>query len=262
MHEVYLRDAVNQFLISKSKTGRSDRYLRQLRVSLSSFAQGRAVRLLAELETGDVEEWIAGHEWSPKTVQGYLGDVRTLFSWCVRRGWIDRNPADGIDRPRSSAGRVSILAPAEVGEVLRKVYAVDPSVGRVMALRLFAGVRSAESVRMTEAAILPGHVVVGAHEAKTRSRRLVEIRPALAAFLALGGSLPVPEIRVRRVLAAARVKIPPNGARHSFVSYHLAAFESPGKTASEAGHAEAVLFRNYRELVTADQAREFWALRP
>lgn len=253
---------MNQFLLSKARTGRSDRYLRQLRVSLTSFASGRALEPVGAVTTADVEDWFRAHDWSPKTVQGYLGDVRTLFAWCVRRGWCCRNPADGIDRPRVSAGRVSIMAPAEIGEVLRRVFAQDKAVGRVLALRFFAGVRSAESVRMTEAAILPGHVVVGAHEAKTRSRRLVEIRPALAAFLALGGSLPVPEIRVRRVLAASKVVIPPNAARHSFVSYHLAAFESPGKTATEAGHAEAILFRNYRELVTAAQAAEFWALRP
>lgn len=50
--------------------------------------------------------------------------------------------------------------------------------------------------------------------------------------------------------------------RHSFVSYHLAAFGSASKTANEAGHSEAMLFRHYRELVTPAAAGEFWALRP
>jgi hypothetical protein len=55
---------------------------------------------------------------------------------------------------------------------------------------------------------------------------------------------------------------PANVTRHSFVSYHLAAFENAGKTALEAGHSEAMLFAHYRAVVTETTALEFWALRP
>ena len=83
----------------------------------------------------------------------------------------------------------------------------------------------------------------------------------VAAWLALpGGPLPVREKRVRRVLSGR--ELPPNAARHSFCSYHLAAGGSAARTALEAGHAEAVLFSHYRETVTAEAARDYWAVLP
>jgi len=66
----------------------------------------------------------------------------------------------------------------------------------------------------------------------------------------------------RAATARAGLDWPHNVMRHSFVSYHLAAFGNAGKTALEAGHSEQMLFAHYRELVTPEAAREFWAIRP
>lgn len=46
--------------------------------------------------------------------------------------------------------------------------------------------------------------------------------------------------------------------RHSFVSYHLALFEDVAKTELQAGHDRAVLFGHYRELVTQQEAEEYF----
>lgn len=67
---------------------------------------------------------------------------------------------------------------------------------------------------------------------------------------------------VRRVARLSGAPWPANVTRHSFVSYHLAAFENAGKTALEAGHSEQMLFNHYRAVVTQTTAQEFWALRP
>lgn len=42
----------------------------------------------------------------------------------------------------------------------------------------------------------------------------------------------------------------------------LAHFGNAAKTALEAGHSEAMLFRVYREVVTPEAAAAFWAIRP
>lgn len=103
-----------------------------------------------------------------------------------------------------------------------------------------------------------------AAKSKTRRRRLVTIEPALAAWLALGGRLPLRDVNTRlwRLTSALPFPWPANVTRHSFVSYHLAAFGSASRTALEAGHTEQVLFNNYREIVTPEAGREFWAIRP
>ena len=46
------------------------------------------------------------------------------------------------------------------------------------------------------------------------------------------------------------------------MTYHLAMWENARKTALEAGHAEQILFNNYRAVVTQGQAEEFWSIRP
>ena len=53
---------------------------------------------------------------------------------------------------------------------------------------------------------------------------------------------------------------PENALRHSFVSYHLAFYNDVARTEIQAGHDRKVLFRHYRELVTAASAEEFWAV--
>ena len=58
-------------------------------------------------------------------------------------------------------------------------------------------------------------------------------------------------------------KWPPNALRHSFASYHLAAFDNAAKLALELGHtSEELIFRHYRELVRPEQATKYWAISP
>ena len=156
--------------------------------------------------------------------------------------------------------------PAEVRRVLATAAQHDLNACRCLAVRYFAGLRTSEAVALEEKEIKTeaGFIEVTAAKAKTRRRRLVVITPALRAWLALGGELPLKQVnnRLRRIVALAGVPWPANVTRHSFCSYHLAEFGNAGKTALEAGHSEAMLFAHYREVVTPAAAAEFWAIRP
>ena len=118
---------------------------------------------------------------------------------------------------------------------------------------------------MTEENILldRGVIEVPAKKSKTRRRRLIVIQPNLRDWLALEAELrPVSPMTVRAVVRQSKVEWHHNVTRHSFVSYHLAQFQNAAKTALEAGHTEQMLFAHYRELVTQEQAAEFWAIQP
>lgn len=265
--DLTVREAINEFLITKARAGRSDRYLRQLRVSLSSFSRGRASRPLADVTLSEVEKWCFGQGWKAKTMRGYLADVRTLFHFAQRRGYVTSLVPCQVELPEAAPSHQApgIHTPDQVKTVLDTARAADLDVMRHLAVRYFCGVRSAECHRMTDANLLEdrGVVEVPAEKAKTRRRRLVSIQPALSAWLALGGTLrPLSPDTVRRVIRLSGVPWPPNVTRHSFVSYHLAAFNSAGKTALEAGHSEAMLFAHYRALVTPSAAQRFWEIRP
>jgi hypothetical protein len=72
-------------------------------------------------------------------------------------------------------------------------------------------------------------------------------------------------VRSRHEAARERAGItdwPKNAARHSFVSYRLAATQNAPQTALESGHDQAILFRHYREIVKARDAERFFSIRP
>lgn len=264
---VTVTELVNEFLLAKARAGRSDRYLRQLRVSLKSFTNGRARTNVEEINSNEVEKWLQSQEWAPKTSRGYLGDVKTLFNFGLRRGYLMRNPASGVELPSGceTQARIQLHSPPEVIQVLKVARRADLDVLRHLALRYFAGLRTSEAHRLRESDLKleQGLLEVPAVKSKTRSRRLVTIQPNLRAWLALGGVLrPIGPDTIRRVIRLAGVPWAHNVTRHSFVSYHLARFESAARTALEAGHTEAMLFAHYRALVTPAAAKEFWELRP
>lgn len=259
-------ECVNEFLRAKARAGRSDRYLRQLRVSLKSFTYGRAWLSLDEIGAPQIEKWLANQDWAGRTQAGYLGDVRTLLNYAVRRGYLARNPAAGVETPEHErGGAVVVHSAAQVRAVLQAARQANLDICRHLAVRYFAGIRSAEAHRLRESDLKldQGLIEVPALKAKTRARRLVTVQPNLAAWLALGGELrALSPDTVRGIVRASGVPWPRNVTRKSFVSYHLAHFQAAGKTALESGHSEAVLFANYRAVATPAQAAEFWAIVP
>ncbi len=120
--------------------------------------------------------------------------------------------------------------------------------------------------------ILWGLLEVGAAQAKTKMRRLVDIEPALDGILGATERVsgPVAPIGYRDLIERAqavggwrdergRSTWPANCLRHGFVSYHLSLYNDAARTELQAGHDRAVMFRNYRELVTREAAEEFWS---
>ncbi|HVV01392.1 MAG TPA: site-specific integrase [Verrucomicrobiae bacterium] len=262
--------AVREMLFAKARAGRCDRYLQQLRVSLGSFARGKRNSMpLDTVMVSDVEAWLHRSTWSTRTQKGYLADVRTLFTFCVKRGLCERNPAAAVELPQGESRPIGIHTPEQTRTVLNfALQRGDLNLVRCLAIRYFAGLRSAEVLRLAESEIKERFIEVTAAKAKTRRRRLVMIQPNLAAWLALGGTLPLHTVNQRMADFSRDLKKkhgidwPHNATRHSFVSYHLAQFQNAGKTALEAGHSEQMLFAHYRELVTPEAAAEYWGIMP
>lgn len=263
-----LVELINLFLRAKARAGRSDRYLRTLKNSLSKFAQGRGGMPISQVDERLIEYWIERSSWGPRTRRGYLSDVRILFEFARKRNMLDRNPAAAVEAPELPERPPALHTPAQVAAVLEYARARDLNVCRDLAIRYFSGLRSSEVGRLEEKEIGPKYIEVTAAKSKTRRRRLVVIEDNLRAWLDLGGALPVrdPNNRFRWFTGALRDELgipwPGNVCRHSFISYHLARGESAGRTALQAGNSEAMVFAHYRELVTAEAAALYFSIRP
>ena len=99
-----------------------------------------------------------------------------------------------------------------------------------------------------------------------RANRLVPLAPAAVAWLRVAGSpSQVREMNSRarnRICAAASVRWKTDVCRHTFISHRLQQLRDDARVAREAGTSEGVIFRHYHRLVTAGEARAFFALRP
>ncbi|RYD62459.1 MAG: hypothetical protein EOP83_14555 [Verrucomicrobiaceae bacterium] len=69
----------------------------------------------------------------------------------------------------------------------------------------------------------------------------------------------------REVTALARalkMEWPRNVLRHSFISYRIAKVKSADQVALEAGNSPSIIFKNYRELTTEDEADKWFGILP
>ena len=118
-----------------------------------------------------------------------------------------------------------------------------------------------------------GFIRIEAKIAKTATRRLIPIPDNLREWLQPiaqkeGPINPSTDDRglnhrlVRGPARSAQVAWVKNGLRHSFCSYRLAQTSDAAKVALEAGNSPTMIFRHYRELVTPDQAQEWFSIRP
>ena len=108
-------------------------------------------------------------------------------------------------------------------------------------------------------------------KSKTGQRRLVPILPNLAQWLGpyvqksgrvwVHGTSHLSHLK-QQVAEEAGIQWKHNALRHSFASYRLAQIQNANQVALETGHTVKVLFTNYRELVTPDEAKSWFEIAP
>ncbi|TXH46730.1 MAG: hypothetical protein E6Q97_28915 [Desulfurellales bacterium] len=259
-----LTQALSECIQSKADAGRRARYLTQFRSSLILMIRATGDRAVSQVTAPEVESWLNSHCKTTRTRLTYWTDAKTFFSWCIKRGYLHSNPCAAIDRPLCDEKAPGIHTPEEVEKLLEAARAQDRDVMRLLCIQYFAGLRPSEAARLTEADIGEEALKVSARS-KSRKRRLVAIHSTLRAWLNQGGQLPVKNLtkRLRAVRKSAGLSWPHDVTRHSFASYHLAAFKNASETAHELGHhSQSMLYANYREVVSSKQAEAFWQILP
>lgn len=262
-----LADGVRECILAKVRSGVRARYAQQFGYVLNAFIKDREAELVSSVESLHVEEFIAKPAWSQWRRKTVLADLSTFFAFALKRGWCVRSPVAAVEPVRVEDKPPAILTPGQVADLFAECAKRDCGLIPYFTLAVFAGIRPAEALRLRweHVQIDRGFVEVTADRSKTRQRRIVQLSANAAAWLRLGGDLPVVnwQRRFRKITRKAGVPWSQDCLRHSFASYHLAAHGSADKTATQLGHeSTAMLFRHYRELVTPEAAREFWAIFP
>lgn len=259
---------LNEFLAAKQKQvgGRQAKDLRLRLEKMKDYFGADTVP--ATLSTLQVERWLDSLSVGNQSFNHYRANAHTFFSWLTKRRYCDANPVAAIEKRAVKRSLPGIFKPQQIAIMLNK--APNQHVTAFVALGAFAGLRSSEIGAMDWEHI---HVKQGTidltHIAKGARRRFVEIRPFLRSILQPIALIAGPVIpdgfdssevfqKFKKDLGFDWVD---NGLRHSFATYHLAAFQDPGKTSLQMGHggSPTMLFQRYnRPGITQAEALRFW----
>ncbi len=283
----HLAAAIEEFISSQEPRTQANN---GLRAQLSSkYHYNRAIQLrrfaatfmgyaVCDLSKRDLDSFFSSKlisEFSPKSRNHHRTAITQFLSWSVRKDYLSvgnrLNEAEGMRQEHANTAEVEFYTPKEFRALLE---ASDAPLQAIIAIGGLAGLRTQEILRLDWADVwrIQGHVEVTAGKSKTRQRRLVEICPALAAWLASFRKIKTGQIwsehenrfheRITELCDRAKVKRKTNGLRHAFCTYHFVLHGNENLTAQHAGNSPVMIHAHYKGLATKKEARTWFAIKP
>jgi integrase len=257
-----------------SRKSRSEAYLRGLKYTLPRFP-GLHGRIVAEIQAQDIEAEM--DEMTPAVRNAFLRNLRAVFNFGVKRGWLESNPVSKLDFEKIKNGEVIILSPVETEALMCATEKIDVDLLPYHAIALFAGVRPLELERLEwrHIDLVEGHIEITSAVSKTGRRRIIDIEPNLKAWLnryiAKGGDTtskvtPTTNLRsnLREIRAAAGLtEWTQDIMRHSYASYWLAQHGDINRLTLQMGHENAdMLWKHYHKASKRKDAAKYWQITP
>ena len=190
--------AVKEFIAArepktKSKDGRraqlSTSYTYNTGLWLRNFADEFPGQALCEFTKEQLDLYFSNKkraDLAPKSRNHLRATLAMFFRWAVKKDYLPVNhrllEAAGMERETAMGADTDFFRPVELRATLESA---SDTMRPLIALCGLAGLRQQEAMRLTWEDVfrVPGHIEITAAKSKTRSRRLVTIVPALAAWL-------------------------------------------------------------------------------
>lgn len=268
-----LREACDEVIRDRESFKRSDRHIKLMRGIYNRFCVRLGKRPIHEINTVELNKWRTScADLSLRTLRSYFTYLAIVFKHGIEFEWCTKNPAADIKRRiEETPGEVTIITANEMARLLGAAMHLRKEFVAPLALKAFAGLRTAEVRRLSWSAIGESAIHVPPRHSKTRkARRIPHLKP-LPAWLAAVKSKkkPASELVVQMqekpfhqgvaVLAkAAGVRLGANAIRHSFGTYHAHKNENYEQTALLMGNSAAVVERDYVHHNPADSDIEKW----
>lgn len=276
-----VREVADEMLAAKRAANLSQVHLKDLECRLNRFADALQMNISSVSGTM-IQAWLDAMKGSGRTKVNYLRVIASLFHFAVKRKYLSKDSLEEIEavqQAREDNGEIEIFTPEEFLEILN---AARPEMIPWLTIGGFAGLRAAEIQRLnwSEVNLMEKHIEIKASKSKTAARRLVPITDNLAAWLAPLSQKAGPVTEYRSwwnqfsKLAAEVTRLREgrdepkkfewrhNALRHSFISYRVADTQNVAQVALEAGNSPQMVFRNYRQLVTAEAAKKWFTIFP
>jgi integrase len=145
-----LKLAFDEFVASKQASGKRPSYLRTLKYTIGRFVEKRPDRCCNSVTRSELEKWLFQSGYQQRTIRGYQVDAQTFFNFCQRRGYLNENPCNGIEKITIEDKPPSILSVPDAEALLKAAQTLRG--GRYLpgvVLGMFAGLRTGEINRLT-----------------------------------------------------------------------------------------------------------------
>ncbi len=268
-----LAQVADEFVASRESTGVSAAYIRSARLNLKKFTD-RARGNITDITTADINRFLGNLEGlGPVSRNSIRRNLITMFSFAKKQGYLhpDRKTAAELSESfKEPDTKIEIFTP---DEMLRLLLSANARILPLIAIGGFAGIRSAEILRLDWEDIKwdRGHIEIAGSKAKTAARRLVPLTDNLKAWLApwraeAGRIISISDYSGALNDTGVKAKIPggwrQNALRHSFISYRVAETGDVARTSLEAGNSPKMIFRHYREIVDQESAKAWFSIMP
>lgn len=270
---------VSELLTAKTADGASPRYLKDLRSRLTTFAKSFGQRLVSEVSTSELDDWLRGLGQAAVTRNNYRRLLGVMFSFARQRRYCLSNPVQETAKAKVIKDRPGVLTVEQAANLLE---AADDEILPAIALGLFAGLRPESEIwrldwskidfESKQIDVAPDATKNARDSSEGASHRYVIMLPPLLAWLKpfrgrLGLVAPTGDKyfnRLERARAKANIlEWPHDALRHTYGSMHYAQFKDVGATMAEMGHTNPkTFFRHYRARVQPNEAAKFWSLMP
>ena len=276
---VTVAKALASFLESK-KTRVRDRQIADLKTRLVCFAQDFGRTACRDITTADISAWLAGLRsrreggapLAPLSRNHYRANLPAFFEFAAApsRRWVDRNPVAELEKEVVEEDEPQAYTPNAVAALMQAALDHKPDLLPVLTLWMFCGLRVSEALEIDLGAIDHDEDEFRVRVSKT-GPRMAPLTEAAKAWLnaqprrkgkAWTQSPRMLVDGMQELFTLAGVEPIANGARHSFISYRTAETRDVAKVADECGNSMQTIRNHYRQLVTANAAKKFFAIRP
>lgn len=284
-----LEDAVNFYLQKKPSTDAPhlevliERFLDHKKPMVTHRWHRTLVRYL--LRFSRRHPGVRASEITPDQVSAFMDDfpsaesranirriIFDLYGWAKRHDIVPRNVVELVPVPRVVRDGVSVMPVKDAWNMLHYVAKEEPALIPFVALRMFAGLRTTAAERIDWSEIKVGvGIELPAVKAKNRRRAFLEgfppvlwdwLRPHAKESGRVGRTHYNPLLTA--LCRTHNIEFPMNVLRHSFATYHLAAFRNISETVLLLSHrgSPRVLWEHYNGRASKDDAVEYFKLTP
>lgn len=268
-------EVVGKFKKAKEAEELSDYYVKPLFRIIDRFTSTFNCPI-GSIEAESIRSWILAQEVGKRTRNNLRNSLATLFAFARDQGYLPEDRRTAVERVRAEKIKDTSIGTYTAEELARILNAAPQRLVAAIAVAAFAGIRSAELLRLEwrHVKLAERHIELPPEVTKTSSRRVVPIQPALLAWLRLPfiektGHVAPPYQNLDNLtrgmveaVKAADVTPKRNGFRHSFGTYRLAVTRNAPQTSLEMGNSVAKLMRNYNRAATPAQGKLWFGVTP